>query len=610
MDDQKTIDDQKLGELLVKQGIVKKNDVSDALLAQKRIRDNIAKGHKLKDLKLGEIFVRNNLITSEQLNRALEEQDKTGGSVGGQLTKLGFAKDSELISFLSKEFGAATVNISTSEIPSAVIKLIPPDIALKHQVVPYRRQGNTLYLAVSDPTNVAALDDVKFFTGLNVEVVLASEAEINNALSTYYNASAVLAEHKDFIESISISDIDEEINISELQRSSSDKPVMQFVNKVISDAVRRQASDIHFEPYESVMRIRFRIDGKLIEAMKIPWQLKNPVGSRIKIMSQMDISEKRLPQDGRIKVRMDGNQEIDLRVSTLPTLFGEKIAMRILDKSFLQLDMKKLGFSELQLRDFKNAIHKPYGMILVTGPTGSGKTTTLYSALSDLNNTTVNISTAEDPVEYNIAGTNQVQVNEEINLTFASALRSFLRQDPDIIMVGEIRDFETAEVAVKAALTGHLVLSTVHTNNASSTVLRLINMGVEPFLVASSTNLIIAQRLIRKVCEGCKTVHKIDYPLLSGLGFKDEDIKNTVFYKGKGCPACMNTGYRGRIAIYEVLNITDDIRELIYKNANQLEIEQTAIKNGMITLAQAAKEKFLAGITSLDEILQYIGNYN
>jgi type IV pilus assembly protein PilB len=604
------MESQKLGEILVKHGSVKKDDINNALLIQEKIRNGIKKGQELQDAKLGEILVKNNIITANQLGLALEEQEKTGGSIGKQLSKLGFVKDSELVSFLSKEFGAATVNLLSSAIPPDVIKLIPPDTALKYHVVPYKRQGNTLYLAVSDPTKVTVLEDIKFYTGLNVEVVLAAESEINQALSTYYNASSILTEHKDYIDSISIEDTNEEIDISELQRSSSEKPIIQFVNKVISDGIRRGASDLHFEPYENNIRVRFRIDGKLNEIMTVPGQLKNAISSRIKIMSQMDIAERRMPQDGRIKVRVE-SKEVDIRVSCLPILYGEKIVMRILDKSSLQLDMKKLGFSDNQLNDFQDAIHKPYGMILVTGPTGSGKTTTLYSALSDLNKKTVNISTAEDPVEYNIYGINQVQINEDIGLTFAQALRSFLRQDPDIIMVGEIRDLETAEIAIKAALTGHLVLSTIHTNNAASTISRLINVGVEPFLVASSLNLVIAQRLVRKLCTECKEPYIPDGRMLKGFGFEEGIIKRNVLYKAKGCSACMNTGYKGRIAIYEVLTLTDDIKDLIYKNANEFEIESIAVKNhGMITLSESAKEKFISGITSMEEILQYLKTTN
>ena len=595
----------KIGEILVKRGIAKKDEVSNALLIQERIRSGIAKGEKLQDIKLGEILVKNGVITMDALSRALEEQKRIGGSIGRQLTKLGFLKDSELVSFLSKEFGAATVNLLDGEIPESVIKLIPSDLAVKYQVVPFKRQGNTLYLAVSDPTKVGVLDDIKFLTGLNVEVVVSSESEIAQALSTYYNASTILTENKDYLSSIAIEESNEEVDISELQRSSSDQPIIKFVNKVLFDAVKTGASDIHMEPYESIVRVRYRMDGKLIEQMKLPGQLKNPIISRLKIMSQMDIAERRLPQDGRIKAKMDG-KEVDMRVSCLPTLFGEKIVIRVLDKSNLQLDMRKLGFSESQLSDFKSAIHKPYGMILVTGPTGSGKTTTLYSALSDLNKPDVNISTAEDPVEYNIQGINQVHINEEIGLTFAQALRSFLRQDPDVIMVGEIRDLETAEIAIKAALTGHLVLSTIHTNNASSTISRLINMKVEPFLVASSLNLIIAQRLIRKLCNECKSAYYPEISVLKGLGFDQGEIQNKRFYNAKGCSVCNKTGYKGRIAIYEVLNVRDEIKGLIYEDANEFEIEKLAVKNGMKTLRESAKEKFLEGITSLQEIIQYM----
>jgi type IV pilus assembly protein PilB len=595
----------KLGDILLKHGVAKKDDISNALIIQERIRSGIAKGEKLKDLKLGEILVKNSIITGAELNMALEEQKRVGGSIGRQLTKMGFIKDSDLVSFLSKEFGAATVNLLENEIPESVIKLIPPDLAIKLQVIPFKRQGNTMYLAVSDPTRVEALDDIKFLTGLNIEIVVASENEIASALSKYYNASSILAENKDYLNSIAIEETNEELDISELQRSSSEQPIIRFVNKVLLDAVKMNASDIHIEPYESIVRIRYRMDGKLIEQMKVPGQLKNPIISRLKIMSQMDIAERRLPQDGRIKARMEG-KEVDMRVSCLPTLFGEKIVIRVLDKSNLQLDMKKLGFSEQQLKDFKTAIHRPYGMILVTGPTGSGKTTTLYSALSDVNKPDVNISTAEDPVEYNIQGINQVLVNEEIGLTFASALRSFLRQDPDIIMVGEIRDLETAEIAIKAALTGHLVFSTIHTNNASSTISRLINMKVEAFLVASSLNLVIAQRLIRKLCNECKEPYYADTNILMKFGFINSELSGKRFYKAKGCPSCNKTGYKGRIAIYEVLNVGEDIKNKIYENANEFEIQKTAVSGGMKPLKESAKEKFLDGITSLDEIIQYL----
>ncbi len=601
------IQDLKLGEILLNQKAARKTDITNALLFQEKIKSEIQKGEKNQDLKLAEILVKNGVITTEQLDRAIDSQKFFGGSIVGQLIKLGFIRDSELVTFLSREFGTTTVNLFEEEIPENIIKLIPPEIAIKNNIIPFNRQGNTLYLAVSDPTKIEALDDIKFLTGLNVEVVVTSESGIAHALSKYYNASTILAENVEYLKSIELEGTSEEINIAELSKSASEAPIIKFANKVIADAVKAGASDIHIEPYESNLRLRYRIDGKLVEQMKLPIQLKNPVVSRIKIMSLLDIAEKRLPQDGRIKVRVDG-KEIDIRVSCLPSLFGEKIVMRILDKSSLQLDMKKLGFSEEQLSDFRSAIHKPYGMILVTGPTGSGKTTTLYSGLSEVNKPDVNISTAEDPVEYNIPGINQVNVNEEIGYNFAMALRSFLRQDPDIIMVGEIRDLETAEIAVKAALTGHLVFSTVHTNNAASTIPRLINMGVEKFLIASSLNLIIAQRLVRRLCNECKEAYYPDAKTLFEMGLNADDASTHRFFQPKGCPVCNKTGYKGRIAIYEVLNVTEDIKTEIYKMSNEFEIEKIAIKNGMKTLRDSAVEKFVNGVTSLNEILQYLGS--
>lgn len=599
------ITSEKLGDILLRHGVAKKDDISAALKIQEKIRSGISGGERSRGMKLGEILVKNGVITPSNLNAALEEQRRAGGSIGKQLARLGFIKESDLVTFLSKEFGAATVNLLELEIPENVLKLVPPDLAVKLQVIPFKRQGNTLYLAVSDPTRVETLDDIKFLTGLNVEIVVASENEISSALTKYYNASSILTENKDYLNSIAIEEPTEELNISELQKSSSEQPIIKFVNKVLLEAVRSGASDIHIEPYESIVRVRYRMDGKLIEQMQIPAQLKNPIISRLKIMSQLDIAERRLPQDGRIKAKMEG-RDVDMRVSCLPTLFGEKIVIRILDKSNLQLDMTKLGFSVRQLEAFKYAIHRPFGMILVTGPTGSGKTTTLYSALSEVNKPDVNISTAEDPVEYNIEGINQVLVNEEIGLTFAMALRSFLRQDPDIIMVGEIRDMETAEIAIKAALTGHLVLSTIHTNNASATISRLINMKVEPFLVASSLNLVIAQRLVRKLCMECKEKFSPNEDELIRLGFDREKVSKGSFYKAKGCPVCNKTGYKGRIAIYEVLNVDENIKGRIYENATEFEIQAAAAKNGMQTLGDSARGKFLDGVTSIEEIMQYL----
>ena len=597
----------RLGDYLIRKGIATAQDVSNALLTQERIRTGIAKGEKLRDLKLGEILLRNNIITVEELEEAFAEQGHSGGSISTNLTKLGYVSGNEIDSLLSYESEIPVVNLLKEDIPENIIKLIPSELAIKYKIIPLKQFKGTLYLAISEHSKIDALDDIKFLTGLNVEIIVVSDNEIASALSKYYyyNALNILAENKEYINSISSEDFKEEINVSELESSSSEEPIIKFVNKVLLDGVKMGASDIHIEPYESILRIRYRMDGKLIEQMKIPAQLKSRVISRLKIMSQLDIADKRSAQDGRIKAKMEG-KDIDMRVSSLPTLFGEKIVIRILDKSNLQLDMRKLGFSEEQMQDFNTAIHSPYGMILVTGPTGSGKTTTLYSALSELNKPDVNISTAEDPVEYNIQGINQVHVGEGNNLTFASALRSFLRQDPDIIMVGEIRDLETAEIAIKAALTGHLVLSTIHTNNAASTISRLINMDVEPFLVASSLNLIIAQRLVRKLCNECKEPYYEDENVLTGLGFTKKEISGIRFYKEKGCSACNKTGYKGRIAIYEVLNISDDVKSKIYENASEFEIQAAAVKNGMKTLKESAKEIFLNGITSLKEIMQYV----
>ena len=569
------------------------------------------------DMKISEILLKNHVITEEQFVRGFEEQERSGGSLIKHFVKLDFIKESKLISLLGIEFGLEVVNLSPSAIPADIAGLITPKIALKHHIIPYKKQNSTLFVATSDPTKTEVIDDIKFYTGLNVEFVLAPESEISEVLSFHYNASNILTEDKELITTVSEEKTGEgeTIDISEFQESSFEKPIIQFIDKVLYDAVKKGASDIHFEPFEHSFDIRCRIDGKLNEySENVPIQYKDILTSRIKIMSQLDIAEKRRPQDGRIKLKVE-NREVDIRVSVIPTLFGEKIVLRILDKMNLQFDMGKLGFSENQLKDFEAAIRRPYGMILVTGPTGSGKSTTLYSAISTLNNKSVNIMTVEDPVEYDMKGINQVQVNEEINLTFSSTLRSFLRQDPDIIMVGEIRDLDTAEIAIKAALTGHLVLSTIHTNNAPSTISRLMNIGVEPFLIASSLNLIIAQRLIRKLCTECKEAYIINEfqndektvpRFFKSLGIAAESFENNTFYRAKGCEVCFNTGYKGRIAIYEMLNVTDNIKDLIYQRASESQIEKVALDNGMIMLREAAKEKFISGITSLEEVLQYL----
>jgi len=567
---------------------------------------------------IGELLVKENLITKDQLEAAREHQKKNGGRLDSVLINLGFVQDEDVTTILSKKYGVPSINLSFFEIDQASIDLIPPDVAQKYMVVPLSRVGSTLTVATADPTNVFAMDDIKFMTGFNVEPVVASEASILEAIEKYYGTQHSI-ELKKVYEEISDSaketvelDLDnssddEEVSLDELQRSSEEAPIIKLVNLILSDSLKKGASDIHMEPYEKDFRVRFRIDGILYNMMNPPLRLRDAMISRIKIMAKMDISEKRLPQDGRIKIRTTFNgkrKEIDYRVSSLPTLFGEKIVLRILDKDTLPLDMSKLGFEEESLGKIEKAILKPYGMILVTGPTGSGKTSTLYSALNRLNTPETNIMTAEDPVEYNFRGINQVQIKESIGLTFAAALRSFLRQDPNIILVGEIRDFETTEIAIKAALTGHLVLSSLHTNDAPSTISRMLNMGIEPFLVATSVHLICAQRLIRKICPSCKTEVNTPIQTLINAGFPQKEAKNIQTFKGEGCKRCNGTGYKGRIGMYEVMEISPDIQELILVGASAQEIRRKSIEEGMLTLRMSGLEKIKAGATTLDEVLR------
>jgi len=567
---------------------------------------------------IGELLVKENVITKDQLETARDHQKEHGGRLDSILINLGFVQDEDVTSILSKQYGVPSINLSFFEIDQSSIKLIPPDVAQKYLVIPLSRVGSTLTVATADPTNVFAMDDIKFMTGFNVEPVVASEGSILEAIEKYYGTQHSI-ELKKVYEEISDSDKepvelnlestseDEEVSLDELQRSSEEAPIIKLVNLILSDSLKKGASDIHLEPYEKDFRVRFRIDGILYNMMNPPLRLRDAMISRVKIMAKMDISEKRLPQDGRIKVRttFDGKKkEIDYRVSSLPTLFGEKIVLRILDKDNLPLDMSKLGFEEESLKKIEKAILKPYGMVLVTGPTGSGKTSTLYSALNRLNTPETNIMTAEDPVEYNFRGINQVQIKEQIGLTFAAALRSFLRQDPNIILVGEIRDFETTEIAIKAALTGHLVLSSLHTNDAPSTISRMLNMGIEPFLVATSVHLICAQRLIRKICTSCKTEIKTPLQALIKAGFAQEDAKNVQTFKGEGCKTCNGTGYKGRIGMYEVMEIGEDIQELILVGASSQEIRRKAIEEGMFTLRRSGLEKIKAGLTTLDEVLR------
>lgn len=559
--------------------------------------------------RLGELLVREKLITTDQLKKAIEEQRSSGGRLGYNLAKLGYVNEKDLTTFLSKQYGIPAVDLATTEIDPEIIKQIPQDVANKYQVIPISRTGSTLVIAMADPSNIFAIDDLKFLTGYNIDSVVASEAAIKDAIEKYYSSHEeemllgdVLTE---FDESeMEIVHDEEQVDVNDLKKAVEDAPVVKLVNLILTDAIKRGASDIHVEPYEKSFRVRYRVDGVLSEFMKPPLKLKNAIVSRIKIMSSLDIAERRLPQDGRIKLKMGKDKEMDYRVSVLPTLFGEKVVMRLLDKSNLQLDMTKLGFEEKALKDFKDAIEKPWGMVLVTGPTGSGKTTTLYSALSELNKITDNISTAEDPVEFNLAGINQVQMHEAIGLNFASALRSFLRQDPDIIMVGEIRDFETAEIAVKAALTGHLVLSTLHTNDAPSTVNRLLNMGIEPFLIASATNLILAQRLARKICKDCKQEIHVPPQALIDIGITPEEAKSFKCFHGKGCATCGGTGYKGRIALYEVMPLTDNLKELVLNGASSAELKRGAIKEGMKSLRMSGITKLKEGVTTIEEVVR------
>ena len=595
--------------------------------------------------KLGQLLVNSLIISEDQLNEAVGLQRREGGRLGTNLIKLGYINEEKLVSFLSKQWGVPAVNLSDYRIDPSVLKLIPYEIARKYLIVPVARVGATLTIATADPSNVFVIDDVKFMTGYNVEVVVAGESSVTNAISSYYkggsdelittrkNAPAKMLQPKDYTfsdeelkddDNVTAFDEGMTVDVDEFDRvvgdaldsietyseqddygsSDIEEPIVKLVNGIFINAIKIGASDIHIEPYENSLRVRYRVDGVLFNAMNLPLKIKNPITSRMKIMAKLDIAERRLPQDGRIKLRLGKKREIDFRVSVLPTLFGEKTVLRILDKANLQVDLTKLGFEEESLKTFLDSLTKPYGMILVTGPTGSGKTTTLYSALNYLNNPDLNVMTAEDPVEYNFMGMNQVQVKEEIGLTFASALRAFLRQAPNIILVGEIRDFETAEIAVKAALTGHLVLSTLHTNDAPSSISRLLNMGIEPFLISASVIIIVAQRLARKICAECREEEKVPVPALIQLGVPEEEAGTFKCYKGKGCPACNGSGYRGRIALYEVLPIKAEIREMVLEGASSDDLKKTAIRLGMKSLRMSGLTKVKEGITSIEEVMR------
>lgn len=556
--------------------------------------------------RLGAMLVSSGLITEEQLKNALATQQREGGRLGSILVRMNFVQEEKLMMFLSKQYGVPYVDLSRFDIDVNVVKLIPGEVAQKYQIMPINRTGATITIAMVDPSNVFAIDDVKFMTGYNVEPVVATEAGIKQAMSKHYSMSdaidTVMTKLEDDAGVNLVHDEEDQVDMDQLRADVDDAPVVKLVNLILVDAIQKGASDIHIEAYEKSFRVRYRIDGTLYEVMSPPNKLRAALTSRLKIMSELDIAERRLPQDGRIKLKLK-DKEVDLRVSTLPCLFGEKIVMRILDKGNLMLDLTKLGFDVKPLQDFMEAITSPYGMVLVTGPTGSGKTTTLYSALQQINKIDVNIMTAEDPVEYNLMGINQVQMKDEIGLNFAAALRSFLRQDPDIVMVGEIRDYETAEIGVKAALTGHLVLSTLHTNDAPSTINRLLNMGVEPFLVASSVVLIVAQRLVRKVCQNCKQPEKLPVETFIQAGFSKEDAKNVTAYKGEGCNTCNKTGYKGRVALYEIMPVKEEIKELVLQGASALDIKRTAIQLGMKSLRMSGLGKLKEGMTSLEEVV-------
>jgi type IV pilus assembly protein PilB len=560
--------------------------------------------------RLGDLLVKEKIITSEQLEQANKVQKEQSCRLGSALVKLGFLTDEDVTNFLSRQYGVPAINLSYFEIDPAVVKLIPFETAKRYQILPLSRVGASLTIAMVDPTNVFAMDDIKFMTGFNIEPVVASESSIQSGIEKAYGTTqtddleTVMQSMNDDAD-VELQAEQEEVGLADLEKAADEAPVVKLVNLVLTDAVKRGASDIHIEPYEKEFRVRFRIDGVLQAIMSPPLKLKDAITSRLKIMSKLDISEKRLPQDGRIMLKMQiggRKKQLDFRVSTLPTLWGEKIVLRLLDKENLRLDMTKLGFEPESLAKFEKAILKPYGMVLVTGPTGSGKTNTLYSAISRLNQPDTNIMTAEDPVEFQLAGVNQVQMKEQIGLNFAAALRSFLRQDPNTILVGEIRDFETAEIAIKAALTGHLVLSTLHTNGAPETITRLMNMGIEPFLVATSVHLIVAQRLIRRICKDCAEVVEVPVPTLIDEGFTPEEAKTVKVMKGKGCGTCNNTGYKGRAGLYEVMEVDDEIRELVLVGASAVELKKKAIERGMITLRRSGLTKVATGVSTLEEV--------
>ena len=558
--------------------------------------------------RLGDLLIREGLITKEQLDKALQEQKSNGQRLGFNLVKMGFVQETEITKMLARQYRMPAVDLARFEVDPKIVKLIPADVALKHLVLPLKREGRTLTVAMADPTNLSVIDDLKFITRYDIFPVIAGEYTLRMALDKHYEQvdaqlDSLLKDMEEEGEAAELEVLQQEEEEQGSGVSADDAPVVKLINAILTDAVKRGASDIHIEPFEHELRVRYRIDGALSEVMKPPLKMKAALTSRIKIMSALNIAERRLPQDGRIKLKM-GKRVIDYRVSTLPVLFGEKIVMRILDKGNLSLDLSKFGFEPKAEADLLKAILNPYGMVLVTGPTGSGKTTTLYSALSRVNTIEVNIMTAEDPVEYNLMGINQVLVRNEVGMTFAAALKAFLRQDPNIIMVGEIRDIETGGIAIKAALTGHLVLSTLHTNDAPSTVTRMIDMGIEPFNVASAVNLIVAQRLVRRICKDCKEEHKYLPEELKALGGDTKEFEGVSFYKGKGCDTCGGTGYKGRAGLYEVMSLSAELRRLILKGASTGELSEQAVKDGMLTLRMDGLVKIKKGVTTLEEVVK------
>jgi len=569
---------------------------------------------------LGELLLKEKLLNTEQLKSAEEYKKQNDVAMGSAIISLGLVSEEEMAQALSRQLGYPYINLDQFEVYPDVINLIPIEIAQKYLIMPIHRIRSFLTLAMVDPTDLDVIEDIRFRTGLSIQPVIASESGIVNSIEKYYGSSDSLrvkqiVDEIEQAEDTSVNIIEEEeedYDIEELTKSTEEAPIITLVNTVFIDSIKKGASDIHFEPYEKVFRVRYRLDGTLYEMMNLAMKFKNPVISRVKILSNMDIAEKRLPQDGRIKVRVkmeNGNKkDVDMRVSSVPTIFGEKVVVRILDRGMLRLDLTELGFEKQSMEAFEKAISSPWGIILVTGPTGSGKTNTLYSAISNLNSIDTNIMTAEDPVEFYLEGINQVNIHEKIGLRFSTILRNFLRQDPDVMLVGEMRDFDTVDIAIKAALTGHLVFSTIHTNDAASTITRLVNMNIEPFLIADSVRLIVAQRLVRKLCKNCREEHKLTPDALQDIGFSPEEAKKIKVYKPKGCSSCHNTGYKGRTALFEVLQVSDKIKELILSKAQSKDIKLTAIEQGMLTLRQSGLYKIKKGITSVEEVLRVTVN--